>query len=403
MILANPMYIWSLLGLAIPIAIHFLSRKDGKIIKLGSIRHVKETSTQQFRGIRLNEIFLLFLRCALIIILSLILSGLHFDQKNRKWIVVESGAEKNKNVATAIDSLERQGYEPHWLTKSFPSLSSFPDTSLINYWSVLSDLEKINPEEAIVFSFLKAKNFKGQMKAIPSTIRLIPVEPEENKFVPEATQEGDSVSLRIGTSNSSVTSFETKKVKTAHDSVHVTLPRQVKIVLVSDKKYLRERHILLAAVRAIDKKTSPMSLSVVEKEVNHLSENETSDWIFWITDAKSPETKSNVLKWSPKISNNLIEQSKKNEWLLTQPLNEEIALKKNFIFSLGSLLTFNPTAEKITSESDQRMLPETMAFKSAHGEKIAALTTPSSSPSWLIALLVALLLFERYFSYRRNQ
>src|SRR5215510_3306616 len=100
MTLANPVYLWTLLGLAVPIAIHFLSRKEGKVIKLGSIRHVQETSTQQFKGIRLNEIFLLILRCFLIALLVLLVSGLQFNQANGRWILLEKGTEKNKNIIT---------------------------------------------------------------------------------------------------------------------------------------------------------------------------------------------------------------------------------------------------------------------------------------------------------------
>ena len=59
---AQPIMLWALAGLSIPIAIHLLSRKEGKVIYLGSLRHLRETSTQQFRGIKLNEILLLVLR-----------------------------------------------------------------------------------------------------------------------------------------------------------------------------------------------------------------------------------------------------------------------------------------------------------------------------------------------------
>ena len=68
----NPLLLWSLAGLVIPLGIHLLSRKEGKVLRLGSLRHVQETSTQQFKGIRLNEIVLLMLRCAMIILLSLL-------------------------------------------------------------------------------------------------------------------------------------------------------------------------------------------------------------------------------------------------------------------------------------------------------------------------------------------
>jgi hypothetical protein len=47
---AQPIFLWALTALAVPIGIHLLSRKEGKVVKMGSLRHLRETSTQQFKG-----------------------------------------------------------------------------------------------------------------------------------------------------------------------------------------------------------------------------------------------------------------------------------------------------------------------------------------------------------------
>src|SRR6185369_8789098 len=105
---SNPLYLFALAGLAIPIAIHLLSRKEGKVIKLGSVRHVVETSTQQFKGIKLNEFVLLALRCA--------------SKGNEKWVVVEKGLKKFPTLNSILDSLEDDHYSLHLLAKEFPEL-----------------------------------------------------------------------------------------------------------------------------------------------------------------------------------------------------------------------------------------------------------------------------------------
>jgi len=99
MTIANPILLWALAGLSIPVAIHLLSRKEGKVLKLGSLRHVQETSTQQFRGIRLNELPLLILRCTLIVAFSFLLAGIFLPaSKNIKWVLVERGLEKQPRM-----------------------------------------------------------------------------------------------------------------------------------------------------------------------------------------------------------------------------------------------------------------------------------------------------------------
>src|SRR6185369_4812686 len=111
---SNPLYLFSLAGLAIPLAIHLLSRKEGKIIKMGSVRHVVETSTQQFKGIKLNELILLALRCAMTIVFSLLLSGLQCtNQGNEKWVLVEKELKGFPNLHVILDSLESDGYSLH--------------------------------------------------------------------------------------------------------------------------------------------------------------------------------------------------------------------------------------------------------------------------------------------------
>ena len=43
----NPTYLWALLGLLIPIAIHLWSKKEGKTVKIGSIELLRESDSKQ--------------------------------------------------------------------------------------------------------------------------------------------------------------------------------------------------------------------------------------------------------------------------------------------------------------------------------------------------------------------
>src|SRR5258707_10816615 len=119
----NPAYLFALAGLVIPVVIHFLSRKEGKVIKLGSVRHVVETSTQQFKGIKLNEIILLLLRCAMVTVFSLLLSGLRCSyQGKEKWTIVEKGLAGLPHLQSVLDSLKNDGYSLRLLANGFPDL-----------------------------------------------------------------------------------------------------------------------------------------------------------------------------------------------------------------------------------------------------------------------------------------
>ena len=197
---ASPLYLFALAGLAIPIAIHLLSRKEGKIIKMGSVRHVLETSTQQFRGIRLNELLLLLLRCAMIVVFSLLLSGLQCtNSKKEKWVLIEKGLEKLITVNSVLDSLGKDDYEAHWLFTGFPTMK---DSGKIadgtNYWRLIEQLKNKNLSAVIVFAQNRVNNFKGERTMLPENIRWIslPLLPKEYKL--KAIQlNKDSTLLRL--------------------------------------------------------------------------------------------------------------------------------------------------------------------------------------------------------------
>src|SRR5688572_23470231 len=116
--LLNPIWLLGLLGLSIPVAIHLLSRKEGRIIKIGSIRHLDDTATRQFKSIRLNEYLLLLLTCILITLLDYQRNELIYTRprKKEKSLLIDKGLETEKEFSGVIDSLRKSGYQMRSLT-----------------------------------------------------------------------------------------------------------------------------------------------------------------------------------------------------------------------------------------------------------------------------------------------
>ena len=83
MTFGNPFYLWTLLGLLVPIAIHLWSKKEAKIIKIGSIKFLTPSDSKQSSRIKLNELWLLFLRMFIISILAIILSEPQWQSKSK--------------------------------------------------------------------------------------------------------------------------------------------------------------------------------------------------------------------------------------------------------------------------------------------------------------------------------
>jgi len=124
--LLQPIWLFAISGIAIPIIIHLWNNRKGKTLKVGSILLVQESATQQARSFRLTQLFLLMLRCLLIIILSLLIAQpvwkTNLTSVNEKgWLLIEKQKvqEAYKNFKPTIDSLISSGYKFHYFNIGF--------------------------------------------------------------------------------------------------------------------------------------------------------------------------------------------------------------------------------------------------------------------------------------------
>jgi hypothetical protein len=70
----QPSLLWGTLAVAIPIAIHLWHQKKGRTIAWAATQWLFEKSQQSQRGLRLDQLLLLALRCLILIVLALLLS-----------------------------------------------------------------------------------------------------------------------------------------------------------------------------------------------------------------------------------------------------------------------------------------------------------------------------------------
>src|SRR5687768_698415 len=162
---ANPIWLWALAGLLIPIAIHLFSRKEGKVIPMGSLRYLRESPTARYKNIRLNEIPLLLLRCLLITLLVLLLAGTEISwspQQTNKWLLVEPGLETSDEMKPLIGKLQKEGFQLRLLARDFPLLSEKSNARPVdNYWSAAKQLASAQLDSVVVISYNYQRSFRG--------------------------------------------------------------------------------------------------------------------------------------------------------------------------------------------------------------------------------------------------
>jgi hypothetical protein len=73
--LSQPLLLWGLLGLAVPLAVHLLLRERPRTLRFPALRLMRDALVAGTRANRLRSIGLLLLRCALVMLVVVVLSG----------------------------------------------------------------------------------------------------------------------------------------------------------------------------------------------------------------------------------------------------------------------------------------------------------------------------------------
>lgn len=421
----NPVWLWALTGLLIPIGIHLLSRKEGKTIPIGSLRHFDESVTAQFRSIRLNEVLLLIIRCALITSVVLLLAGIHFNSASgtkKRWAVAEPGIAQNKEAKQVLDSLRTQGYSIHSLTPGFPEATEAdtlqPDTRT-NYWAAIEALKSIAPHEVVILSYAYARNFRGQRPALPSNFRWLSFTPPPATYTAAAvTLSPDSLWVRTGESSAQQTVYQTQRIAARQQTspaIDPTPADSIAIAVVTDKGFEYDRNIILASLKALQSAT-PHTLAVTTHEADTYKPTATG-WTIWLAATPPPAfSNSNNIVFMPcgvgylpvllpaREATLNCHATQPYGWIITRHLNEASVLRENLVLTLASIITPATPAEAAIN-NDNRVLPEPLlaaagAVPGTQQTKAAAGTTGYTY--WAV-LIFLFLVAERWLAAKRNQ
>lgn len=425
---ANPAWLYGLLGLLIPIGIHLLSRKEGKTIYIGSIRHLTDSDTAQFSSIRLNELVLLMLRLLLLALLVFLLAGFNIVfRKNeiRQWLVIEKGVGHNQPYKSLIDSLKTKGFEIHWLAENLPK---FEDSGHVvppsNYYKLITQIQA-QADTVIVLSYSYANLFRGEMASMPPSINWMTVDPAEKQLAVKAVKlAGDSLLMRIANSNAKGTSFEYERL-TINDfekfakivSLQVMPADTIDIAIFAAPEFDYDKKIIQAAIQAIaNGLPEKFNISTLNKSTDI---SESADFVFWLSlepcHLKEPSiigylncSNSNLpLLLSGEKSVRYCDAAKSFEWILSKRLNEENALEENLSFSLAKILLNDMAIYHNTNITtvDQRSFPTEAAFaeQSRNYDAVGGVKNSPGSEPPLFMFMFLVLIAERVIAYKRNQ
>jgi hypothetical protein len=412
MTFTNPIWLWGLSALTVPLAIHLLSRKEGKVIAMGSLRHLRDANTQQFKSLRLNEIVLLILRSLIIIFLVLFLSGLHAPQSaKQKWVLVESDLKNNAQAKTILDSLNKKGFEGHLLAANFPLLDQPLNDSLINYWSLIEQLNEKALSETVLISTGRAEAFRGERISWPPSLQWITVPRSPKEYLISAIRKSkDSLEVKTGLIQDGNTHYikmntpngiGQKTFANENDTVKITNADTIRIAIVSDPDFDYDKKILLASLKTIQKN---IAASLIISESKWQDVNAKADWLIWLSNEPAPAFGNNKIIYSSNPHQMILSPLAPGIWELTKKLNENVALQENLTWQLLKVIYPAKEIWTIADSKDQREMPESQKWTEQSGVQ-AGVLSPGNSPldPYILTGLIILLIAERLVAYKRNQ
>ena len=88
---AHPTW-WALAGLAVPLIIHLLSKREKHVVAFGSIRFLDDLGSESARSIQLSQYALLFIRLLIVGVVGALIAQpfLHKDEEQIRYYIQES-------------------------------------------------------------------------------------------------------------------------------------------------------------------------------------------------------------------------------------------------------------------------------------------------------------------------
>lgn len=428
----NPTHLWALMGLAVPLAIHLWSKKEGRTIKIGSISLLRESDPKQTSNLKLNELLLLLLRLLIITILVLILAEPYIkkEEGNASLVyIVEPSLLEDNEIRKLADSLD-EASSVKLFSPGFPDYEKDKQDQINlkvpDYWQLTREIDNLPTDSIVVFTNAFQKGFKGKVPEIGRNINWVILDPGmPETFYIEATIKRENVELISVAEAGQNLEISKKNLPLNSDNFSLNKPRD-SIFISSERKReqlpLRSADSLQVAIFYAEDFSDEMrfirsSYSAIGKYIDRpikiqTFQNEDSlnsfkpSAVVWLNGKSPLQTDAPMLIYKPdSLSDKLVvEGPSENLYRLTGRLNSENIFKGNLSEKLLSMLNLHPGLEENLQKVDQRvmdredLLPIKAGFVS-EGKFIA--TTALTKYLWILMLL--LLIAERGLARYRKQ
>jgi len=427
----HPSYLWALLGLLVPIAIHLWNKKEAKTIKVGSVQLLSESNSKQSSSIQLNEWWLLLLRILIIMVLTLVLAKPQWYSKVKNTTltyIVEPKLSQDEDFMVALDGL-RDGQEIRLLEKGFPIWEYDVNKVIVdeapNYWTLASEMDALKTDSIVVFTNGYSKGLIGSRPETDHHINWVVIDSARTVEKPLiAYKKKDVIQLFSALSNSFHSEISSGNIRLGDDysmnleedsllvpklngiaKVPIIIKSPIEVTLFYTDSLVKDKKYIEAAFAALSMYLDRV-IKVDSKSDSLMSENKNMDLTIWLSQKPAPISFQKLLLFKNDIiAKSLIEPSFENNiYFLTKQITSENAVKERLAENLLNILEVNKEVGALMSEVDIRSVTESdlQTNYSSNDDKQTQLASWTLSP-YLWAILFILFIIERLVAYKRKQ
>ena len=423
MVFANPSYLWALLGLLVPLAIHLWSKKEAKTIKIGSVQLLDESNSRQSSSIQLNEWFLLLLRMLIITLVVLLMAGPQWRTKgNQKQItyLVEASIANEASISSVLDSLQEEspvlllenGF-PEWeVDVGYQAEKSQPD-----YWQLVQKMDSLRSDSIVVFTKALVKGIKSMRSNTQKKIHWVVVESEETQDQPLMAYKRESgVELITASSNGRATKIKKEVLEEGfeinNDSLRLRSDEAIRVPLktvdtlhinlyVADD-FEREGKYIEASFRAL---SAFLKREIVVRKEDELARDQ-ADLNIWLSNETMNDSEG---KWLIYQENPLAKQliasgTQKNLFYLTSKLNPKNTVDQHLPEQLLNIIALDSDLKDLVGNADVRQMDEAeLKPNYVEPKRKRERATLLDVSLWVFAILAALMIVERFISNYKKQ
>ncbi len=431
MVFLNPLFLWALLGISIPIAIHFWSKKKVRTIKIGSTQFLKELNPKQTSSIRLNQWFLLLLRVMILGLITLILAMPRLELlKTERSItyLVEPSLLTLEKVQTLLDTVADD--QIRLLQSDFPltdeSEENSQSTLAPNYWQLTQEMKNLQADSIIIVSKGLVQGFKGRRPSVnlplhwlvidsaTSTLTPVRVIQDKEQFIITSLKSDQSIlqyKTEKSTLNDNIINVDNKldsvELKYNNETIKLSLTQQKtsRILILSEPQFEAEEIYISAAFNALSKY---LDQDIQVSNARDLEEIDMSsfDVLVWLKQEAMIPFNGKMLQWqADELAINLIEAgSKPGHFFLTHHLDAENSVDMNLPVQLSSLLDFSHQSKENLEFLDMRTMDLQEIQVNMNSPKTIEKPKQLKDISvWLWTVLLLIIPVERILSKYKKQ